>query len=115
MPAIPEPSVVMVETLVVTSPAGPTGGGPAIPRSSTGSVVGVSDVPVGVHTGGEPVVQGSCHGSVSALVWFVVWGGGGVGSSPFASGCPDPRPTGSSPHVGESDADGGRSGLPDLF
>ena len=42
-----------------------------------GSVVGVSDVPGGVHTGGEPVVQGSYHGSVSAMDWFVVRGGGG--------------------------------------
>ena len=39
VPPIPDSSVVMAEPLEVTSPAGPTGEGPAIPRSSTGSVV----------------------------------------------------------------------------
>ena len=87
-------SVVMSEPLVVTFPAGPTGGGPAIPRVDGSVVVGISDVPGGVHTGGEPVVQGSCHGSVSAMVWLVVRGGGGVGGSPFASGFPDPSSDG---------------------
>ena len=79
-----------------------------------GSVVGVSDVPGGVHTGGEPVVQGSCRGSVSALVWFVVWGGGESSVRPLPPVALTPRPTGLSPHVGETDADGGRLGLPDL-
>ena len=53
VPPVPDSSVVMAEPLEVTSPAGPTGEGPAIPRSSTGSVVrslhGVSDVTGDVH------------------------------------------------------------------
>ena len=52
-----------------------------------GLFVGVSDIPGSAHAGGEPVVQGSCHGSVSTVVWFVVRRG--VGGTSFASGFPD--------------------------
>ena len=57
----------------------------------------------------EPVVQGCSRGPESSVVWFAVRRG--VGGR---HGFPDPRPTGASPHVGESDADGGRSVVPDL-
>ena len=70
VPPIPDSSVVMAEPLEVTSPAGPTGEGPAIPRSSTGSVVRslVSpSSPVMSTPEGDPVVQGGCHGSISAM------------------------------------------------
>ena len=47
--------------------------------------------------------------------WFVVRGGGGESADrPLSPASLTPRPTGSSPHAGESDVAGGRSGLPYL-
>ena len=49
---------------------------------------------------------------------FLPWSGSSFGGESADRPLPPvsltPRPTGSSPHVGESDADGGHSGLPDL-
>ena len=67
-----------------------------------------SVAPGGVHDGVEPVVQGCSRGPESSVVWFVIQRG--VGGTHFSSGFPDP----SSPHVGDSDVDGGCSGVPDL-
>ena len=84
VPAIPEPSVVMVKTLVVTSPAGPTGGSPAILRSSTGSVGLSSASPT------SPVVstpEGSPSSRAAALDQCLPWSGssfGGGGSRRIA-------------------------------
>ena len=116
VPAILDALVMMTEPLVVTSPAGPKEG-PAIPRSLTGSV-GCSSAPPT-----SPVVstpEGSPSSRAAAMDQYIPWSGSSFGGGGESAACPlppaslTPRPTGSSPHVGESDADGGRSGLPDL-
>ena len=118
VPAIPEPSVVMAETLVVTSPAGPTGGVQRFRGHRLGRWVGRRRLR---RPRWCPHRWGSrCPGQlpwISVCLGLVRCLGGGSAVRPLPPVALTPRPTGSSPHVGESDADGGgggRSGLPDL-
>ena len=69
----------------------------------------------------SPVVstpEGSLSSRAAAMDQFLPWSGSSFGGESADRPLPPvsltPRPTGSSPHVGESDADGGHSGLPDL-
>ena len=105
----------MTQPLVVTSPAGPTDMDPAIPRPSTGSM-GCSAV-----LSALPVVsmtEWSPSSRAAPVDQCLQWPGSSfVGESAghtVPQGSLTSRPTGASPHVGESDADGGRSGVPDL-
>ena len=62
--------------------------------------------------------EGSPSSRAAAMDQYLPWSGSSFGGEladhPLPPVSLTPRPTGSSPHVGESDADGGRSGLPDL-
>ena len=118
MPPIPDSSVVMAEPLEVTSPGWPTGEGPAIPRSSTGSVVRLSVSPTSTVMS---TPEGSLSSKAAAIDQYLPWnglsfggGGGETADRPLAPTSLTPRPTSSSPHAGESDAAGGRSSLPEL-
>ena len=90
---------------MVTSPAGPTEVGPAI-LPSTGSV-GCSSVsptfPV------VPTPDGSPSSGAAAMDQYLPWSGSSFGGESAGRLLPPtsltPRPTGASPHVGESDAD----------
>ena len=115
VPATPGASVVMTRPLVVPSPAGPADKDHVTPRSSTGSVDCSSALPslpvVSTPEGGQssraaPV--DNCHLSSSSLF------GGEPAGRPLPPVSLTPRPTGAFPHVGDSDADGGRTGVPDL-
>ena len=78
-PAIPNVSVVVMQPLVIPSPAGSAVGDPVHPQPSTGSVscsLDSSDDPSGAHA---RISRGLVH-------W---WGGGEVGGAPFASGFHD--------------------------
>ena len=115
MPAIPGASVVMTRPLIIPSPAGLADMDHVTPRSSTGSVDCSSALPsllvVSTPEGGQssraaPV--DNCHQSSSSLF------GGEPAGRPLPPVSLTPRPTGASPHVGDSDVDGGRPGVPDL-
>ena len=118
VPAIPDVLVVMTQPLVVISPAGPTNVDPAIPRPSTG-LVGCSSVIPSLP--GCLRRRGASHPGLlpwTSVFGTSVWSGSSFGGE--SAGCPlppaslTPRPSGAFPHVGESDADGGSSGVPDL-
>ena len=115
VPAIPDESVVMTQPLVVTPPAGPTVMDPVIPRPSTGSV-GCLSVPPTLPVVSTPEV--SPLSRAAAMDQSPPWSGSSFGGEsagrPLPPASLTPRPTGASPHVGESDADGGHSGVPDL-
>ena len=115
MPPIPDSSVVMAEPLEVTSLAGPTGEGPATPRSSTGSVVRSLVSPT------SPVMstpEGRPSSKAVAMDQYLPWNGlssrGESADRPLPSASLTPHPTSSSPHAGELDAAGGHSSLPEL-
>ena len=115
--AIPDASVLMTQPLVVTSPAGPTDVDPAIPRPSTGSV-GCSSVLPSLPVVSTPEESPSSRAAPmdQCLLWSGSSFGGESAGRPLHPASLTPLPTGASPHVGESDADGGggRSGVPDL-
>ena len=78
VPPIPDSSVAMAEPLEVTSPAGPTGEGLAIPRSSTGSVVLLLVSPT------SPVMstpEGSPSSKAVAMDQYLPWNGLSFGGS----------------------------------
>ena len=115
VPAIPGASVVMTRPLVVTSLAGPTDVDPVTPRPWTGSVDCLSVLP------SLPVVstpEGSPSSRAAPMDHCRLWSGSLFGGEsaglPLPPASLTPRPTGASPHVGESDADGGCPGVPDL-
>ena len=107
--------VVMMRPLVVPSPAGPADMDHVTPRSLTGSVDCSSALPllpvVSTPEGGQSsraAPDDNCHLSSSSLF------GGEPAGRPLPPVSLTPRPTGAFPHVGDSDADGGRTGVPDL-
>ena len=110
-PAIPDASVVITQPLVVTFPAGPTVMDPAIPRPSTGSVGCSSMLP------SLPVVstpEGSPSSRAAPMDQCRLCSGSSFGGEsagrPLPPASLTPRPTGASPHVGESGVDGGALG-----
>ena len=109
VPAIPGASVVMTRPLVVPSPAGPADMDHVTPRSSMGSLDCSSALPlllvVSTPEGGQSsraAPMDNCHQSSSSLFR------GETAGRPLPPVSLTPCPTGASPHVGDSDANGGR-------
>ena len=99
----------------MTSPAGPTDVDPAIPRPSTGSMgcsAVLSSLPVVSTTEWSPSSR------AAPVDQCLLWSGssfrGELAGRTLPPGSLTSRPTGVCPPVSESDADGGRSGVPDL-
>ena len=106
----------VAQPLMVTSPAGPTVISPGCPQPSTGSVCCCSSVPPTIPVVSTP--EKSLLFQAAEMDQYQPWSGSSFGGEsagrPLPASSLTPRPAGASPHVGESDADGGRSGVPDL-
>ena len=115
VPVTPGVSVVVAQPLMVISPAGPTVVTPGCPQPSTGSV-SCSSVPPTIPVVSRPEESLSFRAAV--MDQHQSWSGlsfeGESAGRPLPPASLTPHPAGASPHVGESDADGGRSGIPDL-
>ena len=113
VPATPGVSVVVAQPLVVTSPAGPTVVDPGCPQPSTGSV-GCSPVPPTIPVVSTP--EESLLFQAAVMDQYQPWSGSSLGGEsagrPLPPASLTPRSAGVSPHVGESDADGGVLGHP---
>ena len=96
---------------MVTSPAGPTDMDPAIPRLMGCSAV-LSSLPVVSTTEWSPTSRAAPM--YQCFQWSGLSFGGELAGHTVPQGSLNSHPTGASPHVGESDADGGRLGVPDL-
>ena len=114
-PVTPCMSVVVAQPLMVISPAGPTVVTPGCPPPSTGSVSCSSVAPT------IPVVsrpEESLSFRAAVMDQHQPWSGssfeGESAGRPLPPASLTPHPACASPRVGESDADGGRSGIPDL-
>ena len=115
VPAISGASVVMTQPPVVTSPAGPADVDPATLRPSTGLVDYSSvlpSLPVVSTTEGRPSSRAAPMDH--CRLWFCSSFGGESAGRHLPPASLTPRPTGASPQIGESDADGGRPGVSDL-
>ena len=110
VPAITDASVRMTQPLVVTSPAGPTDVDPA--TGSMGCSAVLLSLPVVSTTAWSPSSR------AAPVDQCLLWSGssfrGESAGRTVPPGSLTSCPTGASPHVGESDVDGGRSGVPDL-
>ena len=97
----------LTQPLVVTSPAGPTDVDPAIPVSCSSALPLLQVV---------STPEGSQSSRAAPMDQCLLWSGSSFGGEsagrPLPPASLTPRPTGSSPHVGESDADGGGGGVP---
>ena len=115
MRATPGVSVVVALQPMVTSPARPTVVPPGFPQPSTGSV-NCSSVPLTIPAVSTP--EKSLLFQAAEMDQHQPWSGSSFGGESVGRHLPPasltPRLAAASPHVGESDADGGRSGVPDL-
>ena len=115
VPAIPSASVVMTRPPVVPSPVGPADMDHWTRQSSTGSVdcssailsLAVVSTPEGGQSSRAAPMDIGHQSSSSSFR-------GEPAGRPLPPISLTPRPTGASPHVGDSDADGGHPGVPDL-
>ena len=73
VPTIPDASVVMTQPLVVTSPAGPTGVDPAIPRSSVLPLLPVVSTPEGSPSSrAAPMDQCLLWSESAVVIWMIL-------------------------------------------